>query len=75
MQKLMEQSLKDGRMIFSIDFGYVDEQKSTAEEVLLGASDIIAQATALEKVFMPKYNTDPSSMDLRTSPESPEDVA
>ena len=75
MHKLMEQSLKDGRMIFSKDFGSADEQKITAEEVLLEASDVIARASSREKVFMPKYNTNPSSMGLRTSPESPEDVA
>lgn len=71
----MELSLKEGRMTISIYFGSSDENQITAEEVLLGAYDIIARAFSQDQVIRAYYNTDPDTMDLRTSPESPEDVA
>ena len=75
MQKYMELSLKEGRMTISIDFGSSDENQITAEEVLIGAYDIISRVFSQEQVIRAYQNTDPSTMDLRTSPESPEDVA
>ena len=75
MQKLMELSLTEERMTISIDFGSSNEQKITAEDVLLGAYDIISRVFSQEQVIRAYRNTDPSTMDLRTSPESPEDVA
>lgn len=62
-------------MTISIDFGSSDEKQITAEEVLLGAYDIIARAFSQDQVIRAYYNTDPDTMDLRTRPESPEDVA
>ena len=70
----MTLSLTEGRMTISIDFGSEDEKQITAEEVLLGAYDIIARAFSQEQVIRAYYNTDPDTMDLRTSPESPESV-
>ena len=75
MQKYMELSLKEGRMTISIDFGASDENQITSEEVLIGAYDIISRVFSQEQVIRAYRNTDPSTMDLRTSPESPEDVA
>lgn len=71
----MTLSLTEGRMTISIDFGSSDEKQITAEEVLLGAYDIIARAFSQDQVIRAYYNTDPDTMDLRTRPESPEDVA
>ena len=71
----MTLSLTEGRMTISIDFGSSDEKQITAEDVLLGAYDIIALAFSQEQVIRAYYNTDPDTMDLRTSPELPEDVA
>ena len=71
----MKLSLTEGRMTISIDFGSEDEKQITAEEVLLGAYDIIARAFSQDQVIRAYYNTDPDTMDLRTRPESPEDVA
>ena len=71
----MELSLKEGRMTISIDLGSSDEHQITAEEVLIGAYDIISRVFSQEQVIRAYRNTDPSTMDLRTSPESPEDVA
>ena len=71
----MTLSLTEGRMTISIDFGSSEEKQITAEEVLLGAYDIIARAFSQDQVIRAYYNTDPDTMDLRTSPESPEDVA
>ena len=71
----MTLSLTEGRMTISIDFGSSEEKQITAEEVLLGAYDIIARAFSQEQVIRAYYNTDPDTMDLRTRPESPEDVA
>ena len=71
----MTLSLTEGRMTISIDFGSSDESRITAEDVLLGAYDIIARAFSQDQVIRAYYNTDPDTMDLRTSPESPEDVA
>ena len=71
----MELSLTEGRMTISIDFGSSDENQITAEEVLIGAYDIISRVFSQEQVIRAYRNTDPSTMDLRTSPESPEDVA
>ena len=62
-------------MTISIDFGSTEEKQITAEEVLLGAYDIIARAFSQDQVIRAYYNTDPDTMDLRTRPESPEDVA
>ena len=71
----MTLSLTEGRMTISIDFGSTEEKQITAEEVLLGAYDIIARAFSQDQVIRANYNTDPDTMDLRTRPESPEDVA
>ena len=71
----MELSLKEGRMTISIDFGSSDENQITPEEVLIGAYDIISRVFSQEQVIRAYRNTDPSTMDLRQSPESPEDVA
>lgn len=62
-------------MTISIDFGSSDENQITPEEVLIGAYDIISRVFSQEQVIRAYWNTDPSTMDLRTSPESPEDVA
>ena len=70
----MTLSITEERMTISIDFGSSDEQKITAEEVLLGAYDIISRVFSQEQVIRAYYNTDPDTMDLRTSPESPESV-
>lgn len=71
----MTLSLTEGRMTISIDFGSSEEKQITAEEVLLGAYDIIARAFSQDQVIRAYYNTDPDTMDLRTRPESPEVVA
>ena len=71
----MKLSLKEGRMTISIDFGSSDENQITPEEVLIGAYDIISRVFSQEQVIRAYRNTDPSTMDLRQSPESPEDVA
>ena len=71
----MTLSLTEGRMTISIDFGSTEEKQITAEEVLLGAYDIIARAFSQDQVIRAYYKTDPDTMDLRTRPESPEDVA
>ena len=71
----MTLSLTEGRMTISIDFGSTEEKQITAEEVLLGAYDIIARAFSQDQVIRAYYNTDPDTMDLRTRPESPEDIA
>lgn len=71
----MTLSLTEGRMTISIDFGSSEEKQITAEEVLLGAYDIIARAFSQDQVIRAYYNTDPDTMDLRSCPESPEDVA
>ena len=70
----MELSLKEGRMTISIEFGASDEKQITTEEVLIGAYDIVSRVFSQEQVIRAYRNTDPSTMDLRTSPESPEDV-
>ena len=62
-------------MTISIDFGSSEDKQITAEEVLLGAYDIIARAFSQDQIIRAYYNTDPDTMDLRTRPESPEDVA
>ena len=71
----MTLSLTEGRMTISIDFGSSDENQITPEEVLIGAYDIISRVFSQEQVIRAYRNTDPSTMDLRQSPESPEDVA
>lgn len=71
----MELSLKEGRMTISIDFDSSDENQITTEEVLIGVYDIISRVFSQEQVIRAYRNTDPSTMDLRTRPESPEDVA
>ena len=70
----MTLSLTEGRMTISIDFGSSDEKQITAEEVLLGAYDIIARAFSQDQVIRAYYNTDPDTMDLVTSQESEKDI-
>ena len=54
----MELSLKEGRMTISIDFGSSDENQITAEEVLIGAYDIISRVFSQEQVIRAYRNTD-----------------
>ena len=70
----MTLSLTEGRMTISIDFGSSDEKQITAEDVLLGAYDIIARAFSQDQVIRAYYNTDPDTMDLVTSQESAKDI-
>lgn len=73
MQKYMELSLKEGRMTISIDFGSSNEQKITAEDVLLGAYDIISRVFSQEQVIRAYYNTNPDTMSTRRHPNPEED--
>ena len=68
MQKYMELSLKEGRMTISIDFGSSDENQITAEEVLLGAYDIISRVFSQEQVIRAYYNTNPDTMTILKNP-------
>ena len=61
IQKLMELSLTEERMTISIDFGSSNERKITAEDVLLGAYDIIARVFSQEQVNRAYYNTNPET--------------
>ena len=73
MQKYMELSLKEGRMTISIDFGSSDENQITAEEVLLGAYDIISRVFSQEQVIRAYYNTSPDTMSTLRYPNPQED--
>ena len=64
-------SLKEGRMTISMEFAATDEKPITAEEVLIGAYDIISRAFSQEEVIRAYYGTDPDTMDLRPNPEYP----
>ena len=70
----MTLSLTEVRMSISIYFGSTDEKQITAEEVLLGAYDIIARAFSQDQNIRDYYNTDPDTMDLVTSQESAKDI-
>ena len=61
-------------MTISIDFGSSDENQITAEEVLIGAYDIISRAFSQEEVIRAYYRTDPDTMDMRPNPEYPAQV-
>ena len=67
-------SLKEGRMTISMEFAATDENPVTAEEVLIGAYDIISRAFSQEEVIRAYYGTDPDTMDLRPNPECPAHV-
>ena len=67
-------SLKEGRMTISMEFAATDEKPVTAEEVLIGAYDIISRAFSQEEVIRAYYRTDPDTMDLRPNPEYPVQV-
>ena len=64
----MTLSLKEGRMTISIDFGSSNEQKITAEDVLLGAYDIISRVFSQEQVIRAYYNTNPDTMTILKHP-------
>ena len=68
IQKLMELSLTEERMTISIDFGSSNERKITAEDVLLGAYDIIARVFSQEQVIRAYYNTNPDTMTILKHP-------
>ena len=61
-------------MTISMEFAATDEKPITAEEVLLGAYDIISRAFSQEEVIRAYYRTDPDTMDLRTEVEYPDYV-
>ena len=67
-------SLKEGRMTISMEFAATDEKPITAEEVLIGAYDIISRSFSQEEVIRAYYGTDPDTMDLRPNPEYPAQV-
>ena len=52
-------------MTISMQFAATDENPVTAEEVLIGAYDIISRAFSQEEVIRAYYRTDPDTMDLR----------
>ena len=58
-------------MTISMEFAATDENPVTAEEVLIGAYDIISRAFSQEEVIRAYYGTDPDTMDLRPNPEYP----
>ena len=64
----MTLSITEERMTISIDFGSSNEQKITAEDVLLGAYDIISRAFSQEQVIRAYYNTNPDTMSTRRHP-------
>ena len=64
----MTLSLTEERMTISIDFGSSNEQKITAEDVLLGAYDIISRVFSQEQVIRAYYNTNPDTMSTRSRP-------
>ena len=61
-------------MTISMEFAATDEKPVTAEEVLIGAYDIISRAFSQEEVIRAYYGTDPDTMDLRPNPECPAQV-
>ena len=67
-------SLKEGRMTISMEFAATDENPVTAEEVLIGAYDIISRAFSQEEVIRAYCGTDPDTMELRPNPEYPAQV-
>ena len=64
----MTLSLTEERITISIDFGSSDEQKITAEDVLLGAYDIISRIFSQEQVIRAYYNTNPDTMSTLRHP-------
>ena len=64
----MTLSLTEERMTISIDFGSSNEQKITAEDVLLGAYDIISRVFSQEQVIRAYRNTNPDTMSTRRHP-------
>ena len=66
-------SLTEERMTISIDFGSSNERKITAEDVLLGAYDIISRVFSQEQVIRAYYNTNPDTMSTLRHPNPQED--
>ena len=62
----MTLSLKDGQMTISIEFAATNEKPITAEDVLLGAYDIISREFSQKEVIEAYYRTDPDKMALRS---------
>ena len=69
----MTLSLTEERMTISIDFGSSNERKITAEDVLLGAYDIISRVFSQEQVIRAYYNTNPDTMSTLRHPNPEED--
>lgn len=65
----MTLSLKDGQMTISIEFAATDEKPITAEDVLLGAYEIISREFSQKEVIEAYYRTDPDTMALRLEGE------
>ena len=65
----MTLSLKDGPMTISIEFAGTDRKPITAEDVLLGAYDLISREFSQKEVIEAYYRTDPDTMALRLEGE------
>lgn len=61
----MQLIIKDGNLTMSMDFIDSFDHNVTAEEVLLGAYDLISRAFSQEAVVRAYYHTNPDTMDLR----------
>ena len=72
-KRIMILALTEGRMTISIDFGSEDENKITAEDVLLGAYDIISRIFSQKALIRAYQNTDPETMTILKNPNSGKD--
>lgn len=61
----MTLSLTNGQMTISVEFAAADEKPITAEDVLLGAYEIISREFSQKEVIEAYYRTDPDTMALR----------
>lgn len=62
-------SLKDGQMTISIEFAATDKKPITAEDVLLGAYEIISREFSQKEVIEAYCRTDPDTMNHRSEGE------
>lgn len=69
----MTLSLTEGRMTISIDFGSEEEKKITAEDVLLGAYDIISRVFSQKALIRAYHNTGPDTMTILKNTSSGKD--
>lgn len=69
----MKLSIQEGNLTVIKEFTATEDKNITAEEVLIGAYDVISRIFGQEAVIRAYHRTDPDTVDVRPVEEIPEE--